>query len=235
MREDAFNGSVITKAQENTLLRAVYNRMMLGLFISGFTAYLASYSAAIQQFLFGNSYMIWILLIIELGLVFSISGGMRTMTASTASILFVLFSFLNGLTLSFIFLVYTSVSITTTFFITGLTFGATSFYGYITKTDLTSWGKYLFMGLIGIIIASVVNIFVHSTTMSWVISYIGVAVFVGLTAYDTQKIRRLGETMGAEEGSEHFGKVAIVGALALYLDFVNLFLLFLNFTGRGRN
>ncbi len=234
MHEEAYYQRSLSKAQENTLLRSVYNWMMLGLCISGFTAYFAANSLGVRQIIFGDSYTIWILFIMELGLVFAISGGINRMTASTASGLFLLFSFINGLTLSSIFLIYTASSIASTFFVTGLTFGTMSAYGYFTKTDLTSWGKYLFMGLIGIIIASVVNMFLHNPAVDWLVSYIGVVIFVGLTAYDTQKIRLLGEKMGAAD-SEQYGKSAVVGALALYLDFINLFLMFLRIFGRGRD
>ncbi len=234
MREEYYaRPRAFSSVQENALLRSVYNWMVLGLFISGAVAYLASHSAAIQQILFGNSIMIWILLLGELGLVFGISGGIQRMSAATASWLFLLFSFLNGLTLSSIFIIYTSASLTSTFVVTGLTFGVTSFYGYVTKTNLTSIGNYLFMALIGIIIATIVNIFLRSSTLDLIVSYLGVIIFVGLTAYDTQKIRRLGENM-SNSNSEQFGKMAVLGALALYLDFINLFLMFLRFFGRGR-
>ena len=234
MREEYYaRPRAFSSVQENALLRSVYNWMVLGLFISGAVAYLASHSAAIQQILFGNSIMIWILLLGELGLVFGISGGIQRMSAATASWLFLLFSFLNGLTLSSIFIIYTSASLTSTFVVTGLTFGLTSFYGYVTKTNLTSIGNYLFMALIGIIIATIVNIFLRSSTLDLIVSYLGVIIFVGLTAYDTQKIRRLGENM-SNSNSEQFGKMAVLGALALYLDFINLFLMFLRFFGRGR-
>jgi len=149
----------MSTVQENALLRSVYNWMLLGLFISGAVAYLTAHSAGLQQLIFGNSIMIWVLFLGELGLVFAISGGISRMSASTASWLFLLFSLISGLTLSSIFLIYTSSSLAATFFITGLTLGATSFYGFVTKTNLSSIGNYLFMGLIRIIIASVVNIF----------------------------------------------------------------------------
>jgi len=233
MHNKIYYQPALSKVQENALLRSVYNWMMIGLFISGVTAFFASGSVTVQQLLFGNSYIIWVLVLGELGLVFAISGGIRSMAASTASGLFILFSFLNGLTISSIFIIYTAQSITTTFFITGLTFGVTSFYGYVTKRDLTSLGNFMFMGLIGIIIASVVNMFLHNSAMSWVISYLGIIIFVGLTAYDTQKIRKLGETINSN--SEQFSKLAIIGALSLYLDFINLFLILLRFTGRGRD
>lgn len=224
----------LTKIQENALIRSVYNWMMLGLSISGLTAFLTSTSPGIQQLIFGNPYMIWVLFIVEIGLVIAISSGMQRMTASTAAGLFLLFSFVNGATLSSVFIIYSSTSIAGTFFITGLTFGAMSVYGYYTKTDLTSWGQFLFMGLIGIIIASVVNFFLHNPMIDWIVSFIGIFIFVGLTAYDTQKIRRIGENMAADD-SEGFGKFAVIGALSLYLDFINLFLMLLRFFGRGRD
>ncbi len=233
MQENVFSPARMSVAHENSLIRTVYNWMMFGLFVSGFTAYLAAHNVTLQRMIFGNSITIWILFIAELGLVFAISGGVRSMTASTASAMFFVFSLLNGLTISSIFLIYTAQSIAATFFVAGLTFGVTSFYGYVTKTDLTSWGKYLIMGLIGIIIASVVNIFLHSPTVSWLVSYLGVFLFIGLTAYDTQKIREMGARMGNAD-SEQFGKIAIVGALSLYLDFINLFLMLLRIFGRGR-
>ncbi len=226
--------TVLTKEQTNSLLRTVYNWMMAGLFISGAVAFFTANSFTMQRFLFGNPMTMWLLLFAELGLVFAISGGINKMASSTAAGLFILFSVVNGLTLSSIFLIYTMGSIALTFFVTGLTFGITSFYGYVTKTDLSSMGRYLFMALIGIIIASVANIFVHSSTLEWIISYVGVILFVGLTAYDTQKIKRMGE-QALGMGGETFRKVAIVGALALYLDFINLFLFLLRILGRGRD
>ena len=234
MNVNTYAPMALSKAQENTLLRSVYNWMMVGLFLSGLTAYFAANNSAVQQMIFGNSFAIWFLFLGELALVFVISGGMKSMSSSTAGILFVLFAVINGLTISSIFIVYTMQSISTTFFITALTFGATSFYGYVTKTDLTSIGKYLFMALIGIIIATLVNFFVHSSTLNWIVSYIGIIIFVGLTAYDTQKIKNIGEKMLDRE-TEQFKRVAIIGALALYLDFINLFLILLRFTGGGRD
>lgn len=233
MNEEILQHSTISVTQENALLRSVYNWMMLGLFVSGLAAYFAVNSESMLQLLYGNPFTIWILFIGELGLVFAISGGVQRFSASTASTLFILFSLLNGLTLSAIFLIYTSDSITSTFLVAGLTFGATSFYGYATKRDLTSWGNFFFMGLIGIIIASVINIFWRNSMFDLLISYIGVVIFVGLTAYDTQKIRRMGESIGTADG-ERMGKIAIMGALALYLDFVNLFLMLLRILGRRR-
>jgi hypothetical protein len=167
-------------------------------------------------------------LIGELALVFILSGAINKLSEAVATMLFVAYSALNGVTLSLLALVYTASSIASTFVITAGMFGAMSIYGYVTKRDLTSWGSFLFMGLIGIIIASVVNIFVASSAVSWVVSGIGVIVFTGLTAYDTWKIKAL-----AAEGTTG-RKPAILGALTLYLDFINLFLMLLRFTGNRR-
>ncbi len=233
MNRDPYYQPSLTLTKENALLRSVYNWMMLGLLISALTAYFTVHSPMVMQLVYGNSLVLIFLIIAELGMVYAISGGVRKMRASTASSLFLLFSFLNGLTLASIFIVYTAQSITTTFIVTALTFGVTSFYGYATKKDLTSWGSFLFMGLIGIIIASVVNIFVHSTALGWLITYIGVFIFVGLTAYDTQKLRQMGQSITPAAG-ETYGRLSIIGALMLYLDFVNLFLLLLRIFGGGR-
>lgn len=154
------------------------------------------------------------------------------MSASQATGIFLLYSGINGLTLSFIFLLYTASSVTATFMVTAGTFGAMSFYGYTTKKDLTSWGSFLFMGLIGIIIASLVNIFLQSSAMHWVISCAGVLIFVGLTAYDTQKIKEM--NILGNEGTEEDTKEAVSGALRLYLDFINLFIMLLQFMGDRR-
>ncbi len=224
----------LPKTVENVLLRTVYNWMALGLFISAITAYVTTQSEWMLNIIFGNSYMFYILIFAELGLVIAISGAINKLSASTASGLFLLYSFLNGLTLSAILLVYTASSVFQVFLITALMFGAMSAYGYFTKSDLSSWGRYLFMGLIGIIIASVVNIFLANSTMDWLISFVGVIIFIGLTAYDTQKIKRMGEELIGADG-ERIGKVAILGALALYLDFINLFLMLLRFFGQRRD
>jgi FtsH-binding integral membrane protein len=167
-------------------------------------------------------------------MVFAISGMVNRMSAGTATSLFVIYSALNGVTLSFIFLAYTRTSIVSTFFICAGTFIGCSIYGWATKKDLTSWGGFLMMGLIGIIIASLVNIFIHSSAMSVIISYIGVFVFVGLTAYDTQKIKNMAMTQPAGLDNAVVRKGAILGALSLYLDFINLFLMLLRIFGQTR-
>jgi len=217
----------------NILMRGVYSWMMIGLLVSGITAYASAHSAVLMNIIFGNPYMIWVLLIIELGLVFAISAGINKMSIDTARILFIIFSFIDGLTLSSIFLIYTSASIAETFFIASAMFGVMSLYGYFTDTDLTSWGKILFMGLIGLIIAIIVNFFLKSAPMEWWISVIGVIVFTGLTAYDTQKIKQMGEELEAE-GETNIAKIAVIGALALYLDLINLFIMLLQFFGNQK-
>jgi FtsH-binding integral membrane protein len=209
--------------------------MGIGLALTGFTAYYVSNSESLLRLVFGNPLLLMVLIIAELGLVFAIAGMVNRMSAGTATALFVIYSALNGVTLSSIFLVYASASIVSTFFICAATFIACSLYGWTTKKDLTSLGGFMMMGLIGIVIASLVNMFVRSSSMSMIISYIGVFVFVGLTAYDTQKIKNMAMTQPANLDGGVIRKGAIVGALSLYLDFINLFLMLLNIFGQRRN
>ena len=166
-------------------------------------------------------------------MVLILSARINRMAASTARTMFLAYSAVNGLTLSFIFLAYTDTSIASAFFTSAAVFGAMSLYGYTTKKSLASWGSFLFMGLIGIIIASVVNIFIHSEAVYWLVTYAGVLIFVGLTAYDTQKLKLMARAGFADEEAET--KAAVIGALALYLDFINLFLLLLRIFGGGRD
>jgi FtsH-binding integral membrane protein len=219
----------------NEFIRSVYNWMAIGLALTGFTAYYVANTPALVQAIFGNQLLFFGLIIGELALVFYISARIQKIQASTATALFVVYSVLNGATLSFVFLVYTASSITSTFFICAATFVACSVYGWTTKRDLTSVGGFLTMGLIGIIIASVVNMFFRSSAKSMIISYIGVLVFVGLTAYDTQHLKTmaLNQPEGLEAGVIRKG--AIMGALKLYLDFINLFLMLLRIFGGGRD
>ena len=219
----------------NDFVRSVYNWMCIGLALTGFIAYYVSTSQAALQLIFGNRLIFFVLIIAELGLVFAISGMVNRMSAGTATALFVVYSALNGVTLSFIFLAYTRTSIVSTFFICSATFLACSIYGWTTKKDLTSLGGFFIMGLIGIIIASLVNMFIRSSAMSMIISYIGVIVFVGLTAYDTQKIKNMALTQPADLDGAVVRKGAILGALSLYLDFINLFLMMLRIFGGGRD
>ncbi len=220
-----------TQVIVNEFIRSVYNWMAIGLGLTGFIALYVSNSPNMIRLIYGNQVLFFGLIIGELGLVFYLSARVQKIQASTATALFILYAALNGVTLSFIFLIYTSSSITSTFFICAATFVACSIYGMITKRDLTSLGGFMAMGLIGIIIASVVNMFIRSSGMSMIISYIGVFVFVGLTAYDTQKLKGMALTQSAGLEAGVVRKGAIMGALALYLDFINLFLMLLRILG----
>jgi FtsH-binding integral membrane protein len=221
----------LAQVRINEFIRSVYNWMAIGLGLTGFVAFYVSNSETLIRLIFGNQLIFFGLIIGELVLVFTISARVHKMQASTATSLFVLYAALNGATLSAIFLIYTRSSITSTFFICAATFISSSIYGMVTKRDLTSMGQFMFMGLIGIVIASVVNLFVRSSGMSLIVSYIGVIVFVGLTAYDTQKLRAmaLSQPEGLDRGTVRKG--AILGALTLYLDFINLFLMLLRILG----
>lgn len=225
----------------NSFVRSVYNWMAIGLALTGVTAYAFANNHSLLGMLFqvvGNrlqpTFLFYGLIIAELAMVFTLSARVNKMQASTATALFVAYSALNGATLSSIFLIYTSASITSVFFICSGTFLATSAYGWMTKKDLTSIGQFMFMGLIGIIIASVVNMFMKSSAMYMIISYIGVIVFVGLTAYDTQKIKYMAMSQPVDASGAMIRKGALLGALALYLDFINLFLMLLRIFGDRR-
>lgn len=227
-----------TQVRVNTFIRSVYNWMAIGLALTGFVAFYVSHSEAMLRLLFevvGNqlrpTMLFYGLIIGELALVFSLASRVSKIQASTATALFVLYAALNGATLSSIFLIYTQSSITSVFFICAATFIACSIYGMITKRDLTSMGQFMFMGLIGIIIASVVNFFIQSSGMSMIISYIGVIIFVGLTAYDTQKLKTMALTQPADLDAGVVRKGAIIGALTLYLDFINMFIFMLHIFG----
>ena len=219
----------------NSFIQSVYNWMAIGLGLTGITAFFTANSPTMMQLIFSNQLLFFGLIIGELVLVFTISARIGKMQASTATGLFVLYAVLNGLSLSVIFLAYTASSIASTFFIRAGTFLACSIYGMVTKRDLTSMGGFMMMGLIGIIIASVVNMFVKSSGMSLIISYIGVLVFVGLTAYDTQKLKHMAMTQPDDAGAAVVRKGAIIGALTLYLDFINMFLMMLRIFGGGRD
>ncbi|MDD2542741.1 MAG: Bax inhibitor-1/YccA family protein [Desulfuromonadaceae bacterium] len=214
--------------KQNALIRQVYAWMGGGLAVTAIMALITLSSPAILEAVFGNKLVFYGLMIGELALVFTLSGAINKLSTTTATLIFIAYSALNGVTLSVVALAYTASSITSTFVISAGMFGAMSIYGFMTKRDLTSWGSFLFMGLIGVVIASIVNIFVGSSAVSWVISGIGVIVFTGLTAYDTWKIKEM-----AAQGIEG-RKPAILGALTLYLDFINLFLMLLRFTGNRR-
>ncbi|MFW6080998.1 MAG: Bax inhibitor-1 family protein [Desulfosalsimonas sp.] len=223
-----------TQVRVNSFIRSVYNWMAVGLALTGGVAYFAAHNPTLNQLIYGAPMVFFGLIIAELAMVFYLSARIQKIQSSTATGLFLLYAGLNGLTLSFIFLVYTKTSIASVFFICAATFVACSIYGMTTKRDLTSWGNFLFMGLIGIIIASVVNLFIQSTAMMTIISYIGVLVFVGLTAYDTQKLKNMALTQpeGLEAGVIRKG--TIMGALTLYLDFINLLIMLLHIFGQRR-
>jgi FtsH-binding integral membrane protein len=212
------------------LMRKTYLWMSMALVITGLTAYVVATNAAISSYLFMHSQLIWVLFLAEIGLVIGLSAAIRKISLSTATLMFVAYAALNGITFSSLFYVYTMGSLASTFFITAGTFGAMSLVGFFTKTDLSSMGKILLMALIGLIIASVVNIFVASSGLEMLMTYLGVLIFVGLTAYDTQKIKQM--FLMAPDASESTQKYAVLGALTLYLDFINLFLYLLRIFGR---
>lgn len=213
---------------QNTLIRQVYAWMGAGLLVTALMAFFTISTPALLNGVVGNRLVFYGLMFGELGLVVALSAAINRLSATAATFMFIAYSALNGVTFSAIFLIYTADSISSTFLITAGMFGGMSAYGYMTRRDLTSWGSFLFMGLIGVVIASLVNIFMQSNSVSWIISCVGVIVFTGLTAYDTWKIKAL--AVGNAEGR----KPAILGALTLYLDFINLFLMMLRLLGRRR-
>jgi hypothetical protein len=215
------------------LMRKVYLWMALALVITGFTAYYVATNETLITALVTNQILFWGLAIVEIGLVIGLSAAINKLSLTTATLMFVLYSVINGATMSFIFLIYTYSSITSVFFITAGTFAVMALFGYFTKTDLTSLGKILFMALIGIIIATIVNIFTKSEGLAVILNYLGVLVFVGLTAYDSQKIKQM--LLMAPDAGEGAQKLALLGALSLYLDFINLFLYLLRIFGSKRD
>lgn len=217
----------------SALMRKVFIWMALALVITGVTAYGVATTPSLLIAIVTNKALFWGLIIAELALVFTVSGAINRLSLATATLLFVLYSVVNGATLSVIFLAYSMPAIIQTFFITAGTFGVMALVGYTTKTDLTSLGKLLFMALIGLVIATVVNMFVGSTGFDYILSYVGVLIFVGLTAYDTQKIKQM--CMQAPDAGEHMQKLALLGALSLYLDFINLFLYLLRIFGNNKD
>ncbi len=230
IRAQAGSAAMIDEGLRSYMLK-VYNYMSLGLGITGVVAFFFFRYTTSNEAVFALVYqspLMWVIALSPLAFVLVLSFGINKMSAATAQLTFWAFATVMGLSLSSIFITYTGTSIARVFFITAATFGAMSLYGYTTKRDLTNWGSFLFMGLIGIIIASVVNIFMASSALAFGISVIGVLVFVGLTAYDTQKIK---EEYLESDSSEIMGKKAIMGALRLYLDFINLFLMLLRLFG----
>lgn len=226
------NSSIIEKSTSRvqTYMSHVYGWMTVGLLLTALVAWYASTNLQLLQLLYRG---MWVLLIAELGLVFVISGFINRLSGAAATTLFMLYSVLNGCTFSIYFIVYTSSSIASVFFITAGMFAAMAFYGYTTKRDLSAFGRFLFMGLIGIVIASLVNLFLKSEPLMWAVTYIGVFVFAGLTAYDNQKLKELGENISYDDQNV-FRRFVILGALTLYLDFINLFIMLLRVFGDRR-
>ena len=234
--ENNFYNQVEERAQNSALsfpalMSKVYLWMTLALVVTGLTAYYVASTPAILYAIVSNQIAFWGLFIGELVLVFVLSSRIMSLSFVTASLMFVIYSIMNGVFFSFILLAYTEQSIATTFLITAGTFGAMSLFGFVTKRDLSAMGRILFMLLIGLIIATVVNIFMKAEGLTLILNYAGVVIFVGLTAYDTQSIKQMLQEHGDKEGAE---KIALLGSLSLYLDFINLFIYLLRFFGESR-
>jgi FtsH-binding integral membrane protein len=221
--------SADAQLRQSSIISQVYAWMTAGLLVTGAVAAYTAQSQFLLQLIFGNPFGIWVLFIAQIAMVLGLSAGIGRLAPATATGLFIAYAALNGLTMAAIFLVYTRTSIASTFFITASTFGVMSLYGYTTKRDLTRMGSLLFMALIGLILASLVNFFLKSTALYWIITYAGVLIFVGLIAWDTQKIKRL-SAQATDEASGR--RIAILGSLMLYLDFINLFLFLLRIFGK---
>ncbi len=223
-------GASLASTVSNTMKR-VYLKMTLALIVTALTSWLAATSQGYMTFLFSHSWFMWVLIIAWFGIGIGLQGAINKISNGVASLLFYAFAILNGLMLCTIFYAYSPAAIVKTFFITAATFGAMTIYGYFTSNDLSKFGNYLFYALIGLIIASVVNIFMHSSTLDWIVSIAGVIIFVGLTAWDTQQVKQM--AMVAPAGA--ISRLATLGALSLYLDFVNLFLFLLRIFGGNRD
>ena len=227
---DEQNQQPFSQSQEtvfSNFMQRVYQWMAMGLALTGLMAFITISNIPLMRFLLGGG--MWLFFIAELGIVIWLSASIQKISAQAATLGFLIYSVLNGMTLSGIFLLYTHASISSTFFITAMTFAGVSVYGWVTKQDLTSIGSFCAMALWGVIIASIVNIFFHAPAFYWILSYCGVAVFIGLTAYDTQRLKAIHQNMpNAPE------QLAIFGALMLYLDFINMFLFLLRIFGRRR-
>jgi FtsH-binding integral membrane protein len=224
----------VRTAQIDEGLRAhmnkVYGLMSLAMLVTGAVAYTVGSSEALLQQIFGSP-LRWVVMFAPLIVVFGFGAMINRMSAAVAQIVFYVFAGLMGLSLSFIFAVYTGISIAQTFVVTAIAFAGLSLYGYTTKKDLSGWGTFLIMGVIGLVVASIVNIFLASPALMFAISAIGVLIFAGLTAYDTQSIKNEYIQMAAQGDQEWLGKAAIMGALRLYLDFLNMFMFLLQFMG----
>ncbi len=219
-------------AEQQRFLTKVFSWMAFALAITGVVAWWTAQTPAVMNLVFSSRLGFYALLGAEIGLVMWISSSIERMSAQRATFLYVVYAVLNGLTLSVVFMLFTQASIASTFYITAGMFGAMSLYGYTTKKDLSGWGSILIMGVVGLIIASVVNMFLNSTMLYWITSYVGVFIFAALTAYDMQKIKEM--NIIGNEGTEEDHKEAIMGALTLYLDFINLFLYLLRIFGNRK-
>lgn len=233
MRVAASRGAAVDQIDEGlrSHMLAVYNYMMLGLAITGLTAFAVASSPAMLQLIFGTP-LKWVIMLAPIGFVFLFAAKIGSMSTSAAQLCFWAFAVLMGMSMASIFIVYTGSSIARVFFITAATFGSVSLYGYTTKRDLSQFGSFLFMGLIGIVIASLVNLFIGSSALQFAVSVIGVLVFTGLTAWDTQRIK---EEYYAGDAADMASKKAIMGALGLYLNFINMFVMLMQLFGSQRN
>jgi len=228
------NGSIVERAMDiQTYMTQVYGWMTCGLLLTAFVSWYAANTPALMNFIFSSQITFFGLVIAQLGLVFVISSMINRLSGALATSLFMFYSVLTGLTMSSIFITYTGSSIANTFVIAGGMFSAMSLYGYSTQRDLSGFSNMLFMGLIGILLASVINIWLKINALMWAVTYLGVVLFVGLTAYDTQKLKNIGNQIDVND-TEGLRKYAIVGALTLYLDFINLFLMLLRISGSRR-
>lgn len=231
LNERSYTGTTNPASILSKVMCRVYAKMFLALIVTACTALYVVSNEAVLTTLLGSRGLFLGLIIAELAVVFIISGRIDKLRPATATLLFYLYALLNGVVLSSIFIIYELPSIAYTFFITAGVFGAMSIYGLITKNDMTKFGNYCIMALFGLIIASLVNIFMHSESLDWIISLVGVALFIGLTAWDTQKIKEASYNADPSQ----VGKLATIGALSLYLDFINLFLYLLRFFGKSRD
>lgn len=229
------NSSIVEHANSSmqAYMAQVYGWMTCGLLLTAFVSWYAAQIPTILNVILSSQIIFFGLIIVQLGLVFVLSSRVQHLSAAVATFLFMLYSSLTGLTLSSIFIAYTYHSIASTFVVTGGMFGAMSLYGYTTKRDLSDLGSILYMAIVGIVLASLMNIWLKSSSLMWVITYIGVVVFVGLTVYDTQKLKMIGEQLNSDD-QDNFSKCAISGALTLYLDVINLFLMLLRILGNRR-
>ncbi|RKV73036.1 MAG: Bax inhibitor-1/YccA family protein [Alloprevotella sp.] len=236
--QDNYNRSYVSPGRDRSLsfpslMRSVYIWMALALAVTGLTAMTIATQPQIVYAIFANRAIFWMLLLAELGMVIYLSARIMSMSFATAGIVFVVYALLNGVTLSSLFMAYTAESIAQTFFVTAGTFGAMAVIGFLVKRDLSAIGRFFYMALIGLIIATVANAFFHNSGLAMICNYAGVVIFSGLTAYDTQKIKNMLVQFG-DRRDETVMKLALLGSLSLYLDFINLFLYLLRFLGNRR-